>query len=53
MAKRQNNIWVPNYTLDMFGPKNLEQEEEAHENEVERKDEKNDGSEEMESEKDD
>ncbi|MBA0708955.1 hypothetical protein Golax_024030 [Gossypium laxum] len=24
---RQNNIWVANYTLDMFGPKNLEQKE--------------------------
>ncbi|MFQ6625977.1 hypothetical protein Gotur_005595 [Gossypium turneri] len=24
---RQNNIQVPNYTLDMFGPKNLEQKE--------------------------
>ncbi|MBA0670514.1 hypothetical protein Goklo_025194 [Gossypium klotzschianum] len=44
---RQNNILVPGYTLDMFGPTNLEQEEEMHEREEEGEDEKDDRSEEM------
>ncbi|MBA0770639.1 hypothetical protein Gotri_019247 [Gossypium trilobum] len=43
---RYNNIWVSNYTPDMFGPTNMEQEEEAHESEEEGENKEDDGSEE-------
>ncbi|XP_052478429.1 uncharacterized protein LOC128033971 [Gossypium raimondii] len=49
----QNNIRVLNYTLDMFGLTNMEQEEEAHEREEEREYEDDDKSEEMDDEEDD
>ncbi|MBA0859383.1 hypothetical protein Goshw_006233 [Gossypium schwendimanii] len=42
-----NNIWVPNYTPDMFGPTNMEQEEEAHESEEEGENKEDDGSKEI------
>ncbi|MFQ6634937.1 hypothetical protein Gotur_010256 [Gossypium turneri] len=44
---RYNNIWVPNYTPNMFGPTNMEQEEEAHESEEEGENKEDDGSEEI------
>ncbi|MBA0716224.1 hypothetical protein Golax_015073, partial [Gossypium laxum] len=44
---RYNNIWVPNYTPDMFGPTNMEQEEEAHESEEEGENKEDDGSKEI------
>ncbi|MBA0608989.1 hypothetical protein Godav_021130 [Gossypium davidsonii] len=47
---RQNSIWVPNHTPDMFGPTNIKQIEEVRNNKM---DEQNDGSEEMDFEEDD
>ncbi|MBA0711104.1 hypothetical protein Golax_010330 [Gossypium laxum] len=32
---KQNSISVPNYTPDIFGPTNLEKEEEAHDSKEE------------------
>ncbi|MBA0828397.1 hypothetical protein Goarm_013074, partial [Gossypium armourianum] len=49
---RKNNIWVHNYTPDMFRPMNTELKEEVHESEEEGEDEENDGSEEMDDEDD-
>ncbi|MFQ6666505.1 hypothetical protein Gotur_032825 [Gossypium turneri] len=54
---RQNNIRVPNYTLNMFGSTQPEQEEQAHEREEEGKDEEEEeeeeGDDEMDFEEDD
>ncbi|XP_040944267.1 glutamic acid-rich protein-like [Gossypium hirsutum] len=53
--KRDEDEFVPNYTPDMFGPTEMEQEEEVNESEKEedREEEEEDGSEEMDFEEDD